>query len=266
MDRQRGPDRGHRRVGREPRGADLRAGQRARRQLPVRPSGRGRLGRRGARHRKGGDDDRGPVDRRRLAERLPRHRMDGRRAARGTGRAGDADVLQLLGHRRRRRHGERRRARTALRVARGAAVVHRGVRRQPVTGQPRGVERRGAAREGRLQRRDRVRPGSGRVAGLRVGDRRSQRPAREPGERCRDTRRGARTPAADDRGSDRRRKVHDEHQRRRRRRPVARHQRHGGRLAAAVASASARARGRDRVGCSWRRSSSCSSCSSSPRS
>ena len=81
----------------------------------------------------------------------------------GPCRAGDADVLELLGHRGGWRHRERRRARTPLRVTRGAADLHRGVRCQSVTDQPRGVERRGPAREGRLQRRDRLRPGAGRA-------------------------------------------------------------------------------------------------------
>ena len=72
--------------------------------------------------------------------------------------------------------------------ARGAADLHRGVRCQPVTDQPRGVERRGPAREGRLQRRDRLRPGAGRNSGVCVGDRRPQRPAREPGKWHRDAR------------------------------------------------------------------------------
>ena len=71
---------------------------------------------------------------------------------------------------------------------RGAAGVHRGVRRQPVARQPRGVERRGAAGEGGVQRRRRLRQGTAVAARLRLGEDRLQRPARGAGDRGGDAR------------------------------------------------------------------------------
>ena len=76
--------------------------------------------------------------------------MGCRRAARRAGRQGHADVLQLLGRRRRRRHRGRRRAGQALHVARGAAGVHRGVRREPVA---QSASRSGTPRRSRRRRR-----------------------------------------------------------------------------------------------------------------
>ena len=74
----------------------------------------------------------------------------------------------------------------------------------PSRDQPRGVERRGAAGEGGVQRRRRLRQGAAVAARLRLGEDRLRCPARGAGDRGGDPGRGARAPAADHRGSDRR--------------------------------------------------------------